>query len=171
MVANQEWTDGVLLRTWHPDVADKLFPDICESTLYEFVSQVPPRTAAEFIQQCDRRARIAEVFTVHLCDADETSIGLIEIYQAEPAKFSIGLQIGSRFWRKGLGRKTVLAALSLLESEHGDVLVEAVVDDRNVASARLFETCGFTEVGRRDAILRFLPTTEVLFHRSLKPST
>ena len=77
--------------------------------------------------------------------------------------------IAPAYWGCGYAKSIVTLALEEIVARLGPQRVVAVADSENAASISALTWCGFTEAERRETMLKFQPSVDVIFHRCIYP--
>lgn len=85
------------------------------------------------------------------------------VHAGDCAHAEIGYSIARAWQGRGLGAEAVRAALALAFDCSGIERVVAVSDARNMASLRLLQRVGMTQVASEDTVFRGEPCTELTF--------
>ncbi|MED5525083.1 MAG: GNAT family N-acetyltransferase [Pseudomonadota bacterium] len=103
--------------------------------------------ALNYIEQVPLASYRAHGFGLYLvCLQDDTPIGLCGLIQRDYLDCpDLGYALSSPYWGKGYGEEAALAVLALA-GQKGIATVKAITSQHNVASAKLLEKIGFSEV-------------------------
>lgn len=145
----------ILLRPWNDAVSPDLFEALRAEEVYRFLPAPPPDSEEQF---CARHGSghsgTALVYTAHLDSDGEPAIGLVSIEVGGPDECSIGFMLAPSFWGQGFAKRVIHEAIAKISSQLNQRKVTALVDSRNTASLRALIACGFSEVGRRETMLK-----------------
>lgn len=90
---------------------------------------------------------------VLMAEADGSPVAMIRFdrLKAEPSTYNISINVRPDSRGFGVGRRVLSAACAEFAAVHGAARIVAGVHERNEASRRLFEVCGFALVAPADA--------------------
>jgi [ribosomal protein S5]-alanine N-acetyltransferase len=128
--------------------AEALFDVLCDPAIYEFEHQPPaslPWLTARLARLESRASADGSEqwlnWVVRLPDGEVA--GYVQASVPATGRASIGYELGSRFWRRGIGRAAVGAMLAELAVGYGVGDVAAVLKAANFRSAALLRSLGF----------------------------
>ena len=94
-----------------------------------------------------------------IVELDEEPVGEVGYHynQGSTDEMQVDIKIGRpELWRRGIGTRAMQQLVRLIFKEHRVSALVAEVGEWNLASRRLFSTCGFIEVARKDT-----PATDI----------
>lgn len=154
------------------DHADKIFADLQEPALYEFIADSPPATIVVL------RTRYARLSTNRSPDGsqvwlnwviwspvDECFVGYLQgtLFGREVAE--IAYVLFRRFWGRGYGQAAVLKMIEIIQRDYAVKTFVARVDTRNVRSKALLTALGFecVEIRPNAEVIHGVLTDEAVF--------
>lgn len=89
---------------------------------------------------------------VMMAETDAGSIGVVRFdATSDTMKFDVSITIAPKMRNKGIADRVLRQACSYME----EFTLDAEIKKENAASRRVFEDCGFEEIARDDAYLKF----------------
>lgn len=148
-------TERVVLRPWVADDAEALYRYASDSRVSR-LAMWPAHTSVEMSREVIEKFFIPNphTFAVTMKETGEPigCIGLVptadEHYETTPSEREVGYWIGYPYWNLGLATEALRAFIAFCRGSIGLDSLLITTDERNAASQRVAEKCGFRFVGR-----------------------
>ena len=163
--------DGIVLEPQVAAHAPEMFAVLSDPAIYEFENQ-PPASAALL----EQRFRLLESrespgggdtwlnWIVRLPGGE--AIGYVQATLDDQGSAGIAYVFASRYWGRGLARRSVETMIGELRSHHGARRMSAVLKAANLRSLRLLQRLGFTAAAQQAGI----DADEIRMQRDLQGS-
>ncbi|MCE9634311.1 MAG: GNAT family N-acetyltransferase [Planctomycetes bacterium] len=137
--------------------AREMFAVLSDPAIYEFENEPPvsEQWLSERFARLERRTstdgqQLWLNWVVRLPSGELT--GYVQATVLRSGAALVAYELGSRFWRKGIGRSAVSALLDELQSRYGVHLFAAVLKSANFRSLALLHSLGFRPASPAQAI-------------------
>ena len=147
-------TDRLLMRPWLTSDAEALYKYASDGRVSE-MALWPRHTSVEMSRQVITDFFITNPYTLAIVLKDTNEpigcIGLVpegeEHFKTLNNEREVGYWIGHPYWRKGLTTEACLALIAFCRETLGIDSLLITTDERNSASQRIAEKCGFKFIG------------------------
>ena len=144
-------TSHLTITTFSPDMAQSVYENSQDDDTSRFVpdevydSVEEARDAIEFLMSCYDSSDGPFVYPIITNDSGK-NIGYVQLCRLDDGKWEIGYHIAKDFTGKGFATEAVKAFLPAMAENHNLNEVYGICLAENLASVRVLEKCGFTQI-------------------------
>ena len=144
-------TERLTITRFSPDMAQSIYENSQDDDTRRFVpdevydSVDEAREAIEFLMSRYENADGPFVYPV-ITNADGKNIGYVQLCKLDDGTWEIGYHIAKDFTGKGYATEAVKAFLPVMAKKHNIKEVYGICLAENLASVRVLEKCGFTQI-------------------------
>lgn len=103
------------------------------------------------------RSALVDPNRVLFCgEIDGIPIGIVRFEAIGDFEYEVSINLAPEFRRMGFGHRLLAAACERIERERGEVSFRAAVRRGNIASERIFQRCGFSEVTAGEVFVAYI---------------
>jgi RimJ/RimL family protein N-acetyltransferase len=162
------------IRELRPDDAPAIQRLAADERIADTTSNIPhpypEGAAAQWLQRVSERREAGRLraFAILSQDSDDL-LGVVTLMDIEDRTADVGYWVGVPYWGRGLATGALSRACEFARDELGLETLTARVLERNPASARVLERCGFQRVDRATSPCGYRQLVEptVFYRRTL----
>jgi ribosomal-protein-alanine N-acetyltransferase len=148
-------TERLRIEPLGPEHAQELFEGLSDPELYVYMPNEAPRDVAALVAQFGRQADKPQWLVRELDGGRPVATLQATI---EDGVHHMAYTVFRPYWGRGYATEALRALIDELAHADGAQWFTATVDERNAASRRVMEKCGFAIVGRRTLVDERSPT-------------